>query len=116
MSQSSLETKKDPSFLLIITIFINSWVSNYHSFRRFLASLHLRIKEPDYDLLNMKFVFYDDIGPTECGISVTKPRSRNVRGNKATSGVWPWQINIYWDGKRIFDKSCVNPVWKYTAH
>lgn len=37
--------------------------------------------------------------PNECGVSVTKPRARNVRGNKATSGVWPWQINIYWDGK-----------------
>lgn len=37
--------------------------------------------------------------PNECGVSVTKPRARNVRGNKATSGVWPWQIHIFWDGK-----------------
>lgn len=37
--------------------------------------------------------------PSECGVSVTKPRARNVRGNKATSGVWPWQIHVFWDGK-----------------
>lgn len=40
--------------------------------------------------------------PAECGVSVTEPRQRIVRGNKATSGVWPWQINIYWDGRHCW--------------
>lgn len=42
---------------------------------------------------------FDFSDPAECGVSVTEPRQRIVRGNKATSGVWPWQINIYWDGR-----------------
>ncbi|XP_068695192.1 uncharacterized protein [Montipora foliosa] len=54
-------------------------------------------------------------GPTECGISVTKPRSRNVRGNKATSGVWPWQINIYWDGSLVCNGALIHKEWVITA-
>lgn len=42
--------------------------------------------------------------PNECGVSVTKPRARNVRGNKATSGVWPWQVHIFWDGKNEHER------------
>ena len=45
---------------------------------------------------------FDFSDPAECGVSVTEPRQRIVRGNKATSGVWPWQINIYWDGRHCW--------------
>ncbi|XP_078348810.1 uncharacterized protein LOC144633803 isoform X2 [Oculina patagonica] len=53
--------------------------------------------------------------PSECGVSVTKPRARNVRGNKATSGVWPWQINIYWDGVQVCNGALINKEWVITA-
>jgi len=53
--------------------------------------------------------------PTECGISVTKPRPRNVRGNKATSGVWPWQITIHWDGVPICNGALIGKEWVITA-
>lgn len=53
--------------------------------------------------------------PTECGVSVTKPRARNVRGNKATSGVWPWQVNIYWDGVPVCNGALIDKEWVITA-
>lgn len=55
------------------------------------------------------------IDPSECGVSVTKPRARNVRGNKATSGVWPWQINIHWDGVPVCNGALIDKEWVITA-
>ncbi|CAH3155316.1 unnamed protein product [Porites lobata] len=53
--------------------------------------------------------------PAECGVSVTEPRQRIVRGNKATSGVWPWQINIYWDGAHVCKGALIDKEWVITA-
>jgi len=53
--------------------------------------------------------------PSECGVSVTKPRARNVRGNKATSGVWPWQIHVFWGGVPVCNGALINKEWVITA-
>lgn len=54
--------------------------------------------------------------PSECGVSVTKPRARNVRGNRATSGVWPWQISLHWNGgAKICSGALISKEWVITA-